>query len=85
MCNNHAETCHPLTGKCIELQCIENDCGDCYEGEEGCGCEGGDCKPGVDPSVVIDILVYCHHKPEMCEEKPADPNMPVCYHYCYYL
>ena len=85
-CNGHAETCHPHTGECIQLQCISDQCPECYEGEEGCGqCVGDQCgDPGSDPQkrpwVVIDVVVYCQFHPDKCVP-PETPDSTVVIHF----
>ena len=82
-CHGHKDVCHPKTGECISLECIEGDCGECYEGEEGCGppqkCEGDVCRPDPDSQTweCIDPEVCCHHRPDRCEEKDLDPDASV--------
>ena len=65
-CHGHADTCHPITGECVDLQCIGGECPECYPGEEGCEeCVGDNCGPGSDP------MLRCHFRPKICEEVPA--------------
>ena len=79
-CFGHAETCHPITGECVTLQCVDGQCPPCVEGMEGCGspCIGDDCEgPESDPQTYPDPVVYCHFNPDKCVVPTPIPTIDV--------
>ena len=79
-CFGHAETCHPITGECVTLQCIGEQCPPCVEGMEGCGgqCVGDECDgPESDPQTYPDPVVYCHFNPDKCVVPTPIPTINV--------